>query len=143
MASPPIPPKQIAGVTVKSQMDVDRVTRAIERAKQGNLRSQAYLLMRDAKDSIRRARKRKPAPVGQPAYQHVAGWKAAIAYAMEQKGNDAVIGFRASYVDQTAAVHEHGLTEEGRQYPKRPTMGPALERNVDRFHRSWRNSIGM
>ena len=128
---------------VKLELKGERIRRAIERAKQGNMRAAAFLVMQTAKDSIRRARKRKPAPVGEPAYQHVGGWRAAIAYAMEQKGNDAVIGFRASYVDQTAAVHEHALREEGRQYPKRPTMGPALERNVDRFHRSWRNSIGM
>lgn len=130
------------GVKVRAEMKEQRILRAIERAKQGNMRSAAFLVMQSAKDSVKRGRKRKPSPAGTPAHQHKGGWRASIAYAMEKDGNDAVIGFRASYVDQTAAVHEKGLKEEGRQYPKRPTMVPALERNVAKFHRDWRGSIG-
>jgi hypothetical protein len=118
-----------------------KLEQKIKLGKFESLRKAAYGIMRDAKRSIRRRKNRTAAPVGSPAYQHRGGWRAAIAYAMERDGNDAVIGFRGSYVDKTAAVHEHGLEEEGRKYPVRPTMGPALERNIERFHRDWRGSI--
>ena len=65
--------------------------------------------------------------------------KRSILYSANKTG--AVIGFAASRIDQAMEVHEHGKRRGGVRFPKRPTMAPALERNLARFHREWRGAI--
>ena len=100
----------------------------------------AASIRRDAADSIlKRKDKRKASPPGTPPLTHAEFAKKAIWFEATKEG--AVVGFRKSIIGLVGAIHEHGLTEEGRQYPPRPTMAPALERNIERFHRDWQHSI--
>lgn len=119
-----------------------KVVEATEKAAYSNLKHAAYSIRKDASKSIlHRKDKRKSSPEGSPPFQHRPGFlRRALWTAVDQFS--AVVGFRKSIIGMVAATHEHGLTEEGRQYPERPTMRPALERNLSRFHRDWRSSIG-
>jgi hypothetical protein len=53
----------------------------------------------------------------------------------------AVIGFAYSRIKDAMSAHEHGKKYKGTKFPKRPTMQPALERRLARFHREWQGSI--
>ncbi len=53
----------------------------------------------------------------------------------------AVIGFAASKIGQAMEAHEHGKSRGGVKFPQRPTIQPALERSLARFHREWRGAI--
>lgn len=53
----------------------------------------------------------------------------------------AVIGFAASKIDQAIEAHEHGKERGGVRFPERPTIHPALQRNLARFHREWKGAI--
>ena len=130
------------GAKVTTRLDVAKVTLAVDAAKYANFKHAAFSIRKDASKSIRQRKdKRKAAPAGQPPFAHTPGFlKKAIWTDVQQDG--AVIGFRKSVIGMVAATHEHGLMEDGRRYPERPTMQPALERNIERFHRDWRSSIG-
>jgi hypothetical protein len=44
-------------------------------------------------------------------------------------------------MDQAIEAHEHGKRRGGVRFPERPTMQPALDRNLARFHREWKGAI--
>lgn len=118
------------------------VATAVSKAAYETFRHAAMSIRKDAVASIKHKKnKDAESPEGEPPHQHKPGFlKRAVWAHYEETG--AIIGFQASKVDQVAAIHEHGLIEEGRDYPERPTMQPALERNIERFHRDWRASVG-
>jgi len=123
----------------------NQAERVIEAAKKGAYKTFRHAILsirKDASKSIKQRKdKHKKSEAGSPPTQHKPGFlKRALWGHWDEEGG--MTGFRASRVDEVAATHEHGLREDGRDYPERPTMGPALERNVERFHRDWRASIG-
>jgi len=95
-----------------------------------------------ARKSIRRSN--KPGPPGGPVRSKRGRGgglaKRSILFKADKEG--AVIGFVASKIDQAMEVHEHGGVRGGVRFAKRPTMAPALEKNLARFHREWRGVIG-
>ena len=121
----------------------DRLLKAVERAKQGSLSSMAYIVQQDAKQSIKQRKDKDTASEpGMPPHQHTPGFfKRGIRYSVDKQREDAVIGFLFSRVGRIAETHEKGLIEDRRRYPERPTMGPALERNVDHFASDWRGKV--
>lgn len=54
----------------------------------------------------------------------------------------AIIGPRASFVGDAMEAHEFGKRRGGRDYDARPTSGPGLEKNLDRFAQEFAGSIG-
>ena len=142
---------------------LERLEKAAERAKQGSLSSAAFLVRDAAIQSIKiskrvrgyfwktnkkgervRATYYEPAPPGQPIIGHRKGkgfFRRGIKYAVDRQAQDAVVGFSHDIFAETMSIHEHGLPLDGKPYDKRPTMQPALERNVDKFHRDWKASI--
>jgi len=117
-----------------------RVHDAVKKAKYKNFSHAAASIRRDAIKSIRKRKdKKKASPEGTPPFTHSGQAKRGVFF--DVSATDAVIGFKKSVVGLVMATHEEGLVEEGRDYPERPTMGPALERNIERFHRDWRSSI--
>jgi len=52
-----------------------------------------------------------------------------------------IVGFAYSKIGPAMAAHEHGTSRGKQKYPKRPTMLPAMERNLDRFARSFQGSL--
>lgn len=101
----------------------------------------AASIRKDARQSIKRSN--KPGPPGGPvrSKRGRGGGLAKRAVLFRADAEGAVIGFAVSKIDQAMEVHEHGGTRGGVRFPQRPTMQPALERNLARFHREWRGAI--
>jgi len=120
-----------------------KVEQRVEKAAYRSHGHAAASIRKDASGSIKqRKKKRKAAPAGSPPFQHQAGFfRRALRYWVDRHREDAVIGFLRSRVGPVAAAHEHGEMEGGRNYPERPVMRPALNRNRDRFAKNWRASI--
>ena len=98
----------------------------------------AASIRKDARASIKT--RKKPGPPGGPIRTRRGGLaRRSVLFRADKSG--AVIGFAASKIDQAMEVHEHGKKRGGVLFPKRPTMAPALERNLARFHREWRGAI--
>jgi hypothetical protein len=65
--------------------------------------------------------------------------KRAILFQADKHG--AVIGFTHSKISAAMSAHEHGKKYKGTLFPKRPTMFPALQRRLARFHHEWKGAI--
>jgi len=118
-----------------------RLAKAADKGAYRSFSHAAASIRKDARASIKRSD--IPGPPGGPIRskrgQGGGLAKRAILYKADKEG--AVIGFSAGMIDQAMEVHEHGRTRGGVRFPKRPTMLPALERNLARFHREWRGAI--
>ena len=131
------------GVETKFTSNKSKVDKAIKTAKFENLRHAVASMRKDAAKSIKRRKDPdKASPAGEPVFTHVGFAKQALRWFVDPAGNFAIMGFTFSKFGTVGETHEEGLTEEGREYPERPTIGPALERGIVRFQKDWRASIG-
>jgi hypothetical protein len=92
--------------------------------------------------AVRSVRKRKgPAPAGQPPHTHTRRLPRAIKYAVEKSRQAVVIGPDVESFGTAGKAHEHGGHYRRERYPKRPFMGPALEKTRPRLPKFWAGSV--
>ena len=115
-----------------------RVREAAEKAARRAFAKAAYRIFRDAQASIQRST--EPSAPGQPPHTRRGQLRRAIRYDATKDG--AVIGPLASMVGDAGAAHEFGGAFRREQFPARPFMGPALERELDNFVGEFAGSIG-
>ena len=116
----------------------DEVKKAAERAAFKNLGHAAASIRKTAIASIETSP--EPSEAGRPPHTRRGRAKKAVQYFSDKQS--AVVGFAASVIGTGMEPHEHGRPRGENEYPERPTMGPALEANVDRFADKWKGSIG-
>jgi len=129
------------GVQTRMTATPKRVDKAVGKGAYRSFSHAAPSIRKAAIKSIRG--RRKPGPPGGPIRTKPGKGgglaRRAILYQADKEG--AVIGPVASKMDQAMEVHEHGKRRGGVRFPKRPTMAPALGRNLARFHREWKWAI--
>jgi hypothetical protein len=127
-----------------------KVVDAAHRATVSALRKTAYATLRDVQGSfevvpmvrpdlkgkspaqkkflLRKAHSAAAAPVGSPPHSRRGLERRAERYDVDAEAESAVIGPRASVIGQAMQAQEFGGEYQGRKYPLRPSIGPALER---------------
>jgi phage gpG-like protein len=128
------------GMRSRSRFDMEGVRR---RADQGSFRSLAHAaaaIRLTARRSIRRS-KSCSAP-GTPPHTRRGLLRGAIVYGVEKYRDSAVIGPTYERVGTSAMAHEFGGRYRKERYPKRPFMGPALEKLTPRLPGFWAHSVG-
>lgn len=124
---------------VKTENKMHRVADAAERAAFRNFGHAAASIRKDAAQSIESSP--DPSQPGEPPHTRRRNYlRRAIRYASDKEG--AVIGTLSSILGTAGEPHEHGGFYKGQDFPERPFMFPALERQVPRFAGEWRGSIG-
>lgn len=116
-----------------------RVREAADRAARRVFAKAAFRIMRDAQSSVERSA--EPSAPSEPPHTRRGQLKRAIRYAAMKDG--AVIGPLESMVGVAAEAHEFGGGFRGQDYPSRPFMGPALERDLDNFAGDFRGEISQ
>lgn len=127
------------GLKVTTTDTTKAVADATEKAAFRNFGHAAARISKDAKASIEQAA--GPSPAGSPPHTHKGKF---LSRAIRYDANkvSAVIGPRESIVGEVGAAHEFGDEHHGQDFPERPFMGPALDKNLDRFASDWAGSIG-
>jgi hypothetical protein len=128
------------GFTFKSDSDFGKITKAASRSVITNIRHAAFSIRKSIRNSI--GKSNKSSSPGSPVNTRggKGNVKNSIFAAVEP--DNAIIGPRFSFVGDVMEAHEFGKSRYGRTYPKRPTSGPGLLANTDRFAESFRGSIG-
>lgn len=125
-------------LTATIKDEVDRVRRAAKDAARRSFSRTAFLIWQTAGASIKQAK--GPSDPGEPPHTHRGAWMwRALKYKADRDG--AVIGPTHSVMADAGAAHEFGGEFRGTQYPARPFMRPALEKNADIFASDWKGSI--
>ncbi len=120
-------------------IDTHKVKRAVDRSTFRNLGHAGAAVRMTARWSIRRSQ--RPAAPGSPPRTRRGQLKKAIVYAVEKTRQRVVVGPTHNIVGPSAMAHEFGGRFRGQRYPKRPLMGPALMKNIDRLPRFWAGSV--
>jgi hypothetical protein len=133
------------------------VEKAERKASLRNLKVTAFSIRKDTIDSIVAAPAGEASAPGSPVHTRTRGTiksgknkgkkrlgqvQRATNYDVDQSAMNAAIGFRASVVGDSMNAHEFGGEYKGESYHERPTIGPALDKNIDRFGNSFSYSIG-
>jgi phage gpG-like protein len=116
-----------------------RVKNAAKRATYRNLGHAGAVIRLTARRSIRRSK--KPSKPGKPPHTRKGQLKRSLRYAVEKRKERLLIGPVYTVVGRSAMAHEFGGKYKKQKYPKRPLMGPALEKNKSKLPRLWANSI--
>lgn len=128
-------------IKVETELHPENLAQAIDRAAFRNLGHAAATIRKDVAGSLLTAQ--GPSPPGRPPHTHKGAFlRRAIRFDNDKKAQEAVVGPMASVVGTVGEAHEKGTAYRGQQYPARPFMLPALERNRDRFAQEWQGSIG-
>lgn len=125
----------------------ENVTAAADKAVEVNVAMSAARIRKDAIASIVPAE--TPSAPGKPPHTHGGANRAskgklpkAILYAADKRAGNAVIGPARSKTGEVGQAHEFGGSYRGNQFDERPFMGPALDRQRDKFAASFAGSIG-
>jgi hypothetical protein len=120
----------------------DNTKQVLTKAKKGSIKSLGHAgatIRLTAKRSIRR--RKKASAEGQPPSTRKGQLRGAIVYAVEKQNDLVAIGPEHAKVGKSASAHEHGGRYKRQRYPKRPFMGPALEKTKERLPRKWAGSV--
>lgn len=124
---------------VKTKMNGKRVVKA---ATSGSIKSLGHAggaLRMTAKRSIKRGK--TESPEGTPPHTRKGQLRRAILYAVEKSKQTVVVGPDVSIVSTAGTAHEFGGRFRGERYPRRPFMGPALQKTKDRLPKMWAGSV--
>lgn len=124
--------------TIKPQ--IEKVEKAKDRSVFKNVRHAAFSIRKYIRESIKKSK--EPGDVGDPVTTRGKRGNVRNAIFVAADNETAIIGPRYSFVGDALHFHEFGKERQGRRYPKRPTTGPGLEANTDRFANSFAGSIG-
>jgi len=128
------------GFSFSSETEVSKVEKAADRGIYKSIRNAAFSIRKYIRESITKSS--EASEPGEPVATRGkrGNVKNAIFAAIEQ--DNAIIGPRYSFVGDAMEAHEFGGRRKENTYEARPTSGPGLLANTDRFAESFRGSIG-
>jgi phage gpG-like protein len=126
-----------AKVTTKKSFDKVKA-----KSQQGNFKSLGHAAASIRLIARRSIRRRQTAAMpGTPPNTRRGQLKRSIVYAVDKQRGIALIGPDFDVVGVAGKAHEFGGRFRRERYPKRPFMGPALEKVKDRLPPLWANSV--
>jgi phage gpG-like protein len=126
-------------VKVTTRKSFDKVK---AKAQQGNFKSLGHAAASIRLIARRSIKRRKSAAMpGNPPNTRRGQLKRSIMYSLDKKRGVALIGPDFDVVETAGKAHEFGGNFRRERYPKRPFMGPALEKVKDRIPSMWAGSI--
>lgn len=126
--------------TFKSEPEFQKVEQDSSRSIITNIKHAALAIRKTIRESILKSP--EASEPGEPVATRGkrGNVKNSIFAAVEE--DNAIIGPRFSLVGDAMEAHEFGGTRRKTTYEARPTSGPGLTANTDRFAESFRGSIG-
>ncbi len=120
----------------------DETKKVLAKMRQGSFKSLGHAgaaIRLAARRSIRK--RKKASPEGQPPSTRQGQLRGAIMFDVEKQQDRVVIGPDHAKVGKSGSAHEHGGRYKRQRYPKRPFMGPALDKTKDRLPKLWAGSV--
>lgn len=128
------------GFTFKSTERFNAVQKAADRSIYRNIRHAAFSIRKYIRESIKKSD--KPSAPGQPVATRGRKGNVKNSIFVAADADTAIIGPRYSMVGDAMEAHEFGKRRGKDTYPARPTSGPGLTANTDRFAQSFAGSVG-
>ena len=129
----------MVGMKVKTRDEIGKVIARAKRANIENLGHAGGAIRKAAQHSIRKSP--EPSASGTPPHTRRGLLRKSILYAVEKARSRVVIGPSVNIVGPAGMPHEFGGPFRKERYPRRPFMGPALDKVRDRLPWYWEASV--
>jgi len=83
----------------------------------------------------------KASAPGSPPHTRQGLLKQSLLFGVDSRRESVVIGPAESIIGTAMVAHEYGGTYRKRRYPKRPLMGPTLEKTATKLPALWEKSV--
>jgi hypothetical protein len=128
------------GISQAIDHHFEQVEKAKDRAVYKSVRHGAFSIRKTIRESIKKSP--EPADPGQPVATRGRRGNVKNSIFVAADSDTAIIGPRFSFVGDAMEAHEFGKKRGDNRYEARPTSGPGLTANADRFADSFAGSIG-
>ncbi len=129
----------MTGAKVRVEFDDDAVKSAVKKGGVKALRSAGAYTRKAARNAV--SRSSKASPPGSPPHTRRGLLKRSILFGVEKHRMAVVIGPAESLIGISMTAHEFGGMYRRRKYPRRPLMGPTLEKVAPRLPNLWADSV--
>jgi len=130
-----------SGIKVRIRFDKKAIEKAVKRSNIDSLGRAGALVRTIARRSIRRKGvQNKPSKPGNPP-KTTGPLRRSILFEVAKDKQDVIVGPSSDFVDNVGKAHEFGGKFRKEKFPKRPFMGPALEKASPRLPKLWAKSI--
>jgi hypothetical protein len=126
-------------LNIRIEFGEDRLLGAMKQANRNALGRVGAYVRKAAVNSVRKSKKASAA--GTPPNTRRGLLKHAVLFGVEAGAGRVVIGPARSLIGISMTAHEFGGRYRGREYPRRPLMGPALEHAAPRLPKLWEDSL--
>ena len=124
---------------VRVEFDDDAVKSAVQKCGVKALRSAGAYTRKAARNAVAKS-KHSSAP-GTPPNTRRGLLKRSILFGVERQRMTVVIGPAESFIGISMTAHEFGGMYRRRKYPKRPLMGPTLQKVAPQLPKLWEDSV--
>ena len=124
---------------VRIEFDERRILVAVQSGNNTALRRSGAYVRKAAQNRV--STSTKASTPGSPPHSRRGLLKSAILFGVEKRAHTAVIGPSENLIGTAMKAHEFGGTYRKRRYPKRPLMGPTLERTASKLPALWEKSV--
>jgi len=124
---------------VRVEFDPDAMKRAVEKGSLASLRQAGAYVRKSARHAVHRSKKSSLA--GTPPHTRRGLLKRSLLFGVEKSRMAVVIGPAYQFVGISMTAHEFGGMYRRRKYPKRPLMGPTLQKTAPNISKLWANSV--
>lgn len=128
------------GFTTSTTDNTQAVQKAADRAIYKSIRHGAFSIRKTIRESIKKSP--EASDPGQPVATRGRRGNVKNSIFVAADDDTAIIGPRFSFVGDSMEAHEFGKRRGDQDYQARPTSGPGLTANTDRFADSFAGSIG-
>jgi len=129
----------MTGAKVRVEFDDDAVKSAVQKCGVKALRSAGAYTRKAARNAV--AKSKHSSTPGTSPNTRRGLLKRSILFGVEKHRMAVVIGPAESLIGISMTAHEFGGMYRRRKYPKRPLMGPALEKVAPQLPKLWANSV--
>ncbi len=124
---------------IRIEFDEEKVLNAVKSGNVKALRRAGAYVRKSARNAV--SRSSKASSPGMPPHTRRGLLKRSILFGVEKQRQSVVIGPAKSLIGVSMTAHEFGGMYRRRKYPKRPLMGPTLERVAPQLPKLWRDSV--
>ena len=129
----------MADAKVRVEFDSDAVRNAVRRGGVKSLRQAGAYVRKAARHAVKKSSRASAA--GTPPHTRRGLLRNSILFRVEKHRMAVVIGPAYEFVGISMTAHEFGGMYRRRRYPKRPLMGPTLQKTAPNISKMWADSV--
>ena len=126
-------------VKMHFKFDERRLVEVVRKANYSSLRRAGAYIRASARNAIHRSK--SSSTPGTPPHTRRGLLRRSILFGVDRQKQSVVIGPAEKFIGISMTAHEFGGLYRRRRYPKRPLMGPTLNKAAPQLPKLWENAV--